>query len=135
VLDLARSSFGSAPTPSADSMIITRFGAMYKIDEYAAVSEGPQHAVTQFPVGDGQVTNEVPSEGGSMRATMTVKMRGDTATFSGDISLQGQSVATELGEQFLSADGKTLTRIVDIQPTVAGATDPVHIVTVYGRRR
>jgi len=133
VLDLAKSNFGGGPTPTGDSMTITRAGGMYQIDEYAAVTEGPQHAKSQWPVGDGQVSNEMPEQGASMRTT--IKMRGDTATFSGDLSVQGQSVATQVGRQFLSRDGKILTRIVDIQPTVAGATDPIHIVSVYLKKR
>jgi hypothetical protein len=133
VLDIAKSSFGSSPAPASDSMIVTRSGGMYRIDQYTIISEGPQHMTSQWPVGDGRVTNEIPEQGATTHSTIT--MQGDTAIFSGDITVQGQAIATESGSQFVSADGKTLTRIADIQPQIAGVSDAMHMVTVYDRKR
>jgi hypothetical protein len=133
VLDIAKSSFGGSPAPAGDSMVVTRSGGMYQIDQYTIISQGPQHMTSQWPVGDGQVTNEIPEQGATTHSRIT--MRGDTAMFSGDITVQGQAIATESGSQFVSADGKTLTRIADIQPQIAGASDAMHMVTVYDRKR
>jgi len=128
VLDIQNSNFGGAPAPASDSMTITRSGTMYQVDQYANAGTGAQHVSSQWPVGDGQVTNEVPEQGASMHSTIT--MRGDTATFTGEISLQGQVVATQSGRESLSPDGRTMTRVVDIQPLI-GSSGPLHIVAVY----
>jgi hypothetical protein len=132
VLDVHSSDFGGAPAPTSDSLVITRSGQMYQVDQYANNGGTMQHVTSQWPIGDGQVTNEIPEQTASMRSTVT--MRGDTATFTGDISLQGQVVAHQTGRESLSPDGKTLTRVVDIEPLV-GSSGTIHVVAVYLKKR
>ena len=64
VLNLSKSSFGNAPAPSVDSLVITRSGGMYHVDESTITAEGPSHMTFEMPVGDGEVTNNVPPQNG-----------------------------------------------------------------------
>jgi hypothetical protein len=62
-------------------------------------------------------------------------VQGDTITFTGDVSMQGQVVATQSGREFLSPDGRTLTQVVDMQPAIGSSTAPVRMTMVYRKKR
>jgi hypothetical protein len=64
----------------------------------------------------------------------TIKMKADTILPTSQITMRGETVATQSGRVFRSADGKTLTRDVLIQPTSTMSGDPIHVVFVYDRR-
>jgi hypothetical protein len=131
VLNRAKSTFASLPAPTVDSMIVTRAGSMYQFDaitDFGAPAK--QEYVYKWPTSDGEVTNNV---NGAIVHT-AIKMKGDTIQQTSEITMQGQTVATQNGRVFHSADGKTLTRDVEVHPTSSMSGDPLHLVFVYDRR-
>ena len=135
VLSLAKSSFGNSPAPTMDSLVITRSGSNYHVEENTITPEGPSHMVFEFPVGDGEVTNNVPAENGqparSIHAVFTT--RGDTTHTTGEISVAGQKVATQSSREYLTPDKKSYVRDVTLQLTMGGGV-PVHVIAVYDRK-
>jgi hypothetical protein len=131
VVNVAKSSFAAMPAPTVDSIVVTRGDGSYQFDATTDFGgQGKQHLVYKWPIGAGEVTNNV--SGATVHTTITVK--GDTLLPTSQISMQGQTVATQTGRVFRSADGKTLTRDVTVQPTSSMSGDPIHIVFVYDRR-
>jgi hypothetical protein len=132
LINRAKSDFGAMPPPTIDSSVVTRSGTMYQIDATTDFGgQGTQHRVIQWPVGEGETTTDL-GNGATMHTT--TKLAHDTATFVSNISVQGQAVALQSGRVFLSADKKTLTRELDIQPLAGPSTDPLHFRLVYDRK-
>jgi hypothetical protein len=131
VVNIAKSSFGSFPAPTVDSIVVTRADNMYQFETTTDFGgQGKQHLIYKWPIGAGEVTNNVT---GAIVHT-TVTMKGDTIVPTSQVTMQGETVATQTGRVFRSADGKTLTRDVLIQPTSTMAGEPIHVVFVYDRR-
>ncbi len=131
ILNRAKSNFASLPAPTVDSMVVTRAGSMYQIDAVTDFgAQAKQEFAYKWPTGDGEVTNNV---NGAIVHT-AIKMKGDTLQQTSEITMQGQTVATQNGRVFRSADGKTLTRDVEVHPTSSMSGDPIHLVFVYDRR-
>jgi hypothetical protein len=131
VINLAKSDLGTMPPPTVDSSTITRVGDVYEIASASDFGgQGTQRRVLKWPVGEGEASNE--SGGATIRTT--TKVQHDTTTFSSTISVQGQTVALQTGRTYLSRDGKTLTREMDIQPLAGPSTDPIHFRLVYDRK-
>jgi hypothetical protein len=135
VLNLSKSAFGNYPAPTMDSMVVTRSGATYHIDEYTNSVEGPVHMTSEWPVSDGEVTNNVPAQNGQPASAihLIVKMRGDTATSVGEITVAGQKVATQSSREYLAPDKKTYIRDVALQLAIPGGA-PAHFIAVYDRK-
>ncbi len=135
VLNLSKSSFGNSPAPTMDSLIITRSGGMYHVDENTISPEGPSHMTFEFPVGDGEVTNSVAPQNGqpasSIHAVFT--MHGDTTTSTGEITVAGQKVATQASREYLTPDKRSYVRDVNLQLSMGGGI-PVHFIAVYDRK-
>jgi hypothetical protein len=131
ILNRAKSTFASLPAPTVDSMVVTRAGNMYQFDAITDFgAQAKQEYIYKWPTGDGEVTNNV---NGAIVHT-AIKMMGDTIQQTSEITMQGQTVATQKGRVFHSADGKTLTRVVDVHPTSSMSGDPLHLEFVYDRR-
>jgi hypothetical protein len=132
VINFAKSDFGMLPRPTIDSTTMTRAGAVYQIETTSDFGgQGIQHLSYKWPVGDGETTNDLAS-GATIHTT--TKVQHDTTTFSSTISVQGQTVALQTGRSFLSPDGKTLTREMEMQPLAGPSTDPMRFRLVYDRR-
>lgn len=132
VINRAKSDFGTMPPPTIDSSIVTRVGTMYQIDATSDFGgQGTQHRVLKWPAGEGESTTEMP-EGPTIHTT--TKLQHDTTTFSSTISVQGQIVALQSGRMYLSPDGKTLTRELEIQPLAGPSNEAFHFRLVYDRR-
>ncbi|MFL5483664.1 MAG: hypothetical protein ACJ8AK_15890 [Gemmatimonadaceae bacterium] len=132
IINRAKSDFGTLPPPTIDSSVVTRVGTMYEIDATNDFGgQGTQHRVIKWPVGAGETTTDL-GNGATMQTT--TKLANDTATFVSKISVQGQAVALQSGRVYLSADKKTLTREMDIQPLAGPSTDPLHFRMVYDRK-
>ncbi len=134
VLNLSKSSFGNAPAPSVDSLVITRSGGMYHVDEHTMTAEGPSHMTFEMPVGDGEVTNKVPPQNGQPASAVheTFAQHGDTITSTGEITVAGQKVATQTSREYLTPDKKSYVRDVNLQLAMGGGV-PVHFIAVYDR--
>jgi len=131
VINPGKSSFASMPAPTVDSLVVTRVKGMYQFETTTDFGgQGKQHLVYTWPIGEGEVTNNVS---GAIVHT-TIKMKADTILPTSQITMQGETVATQSGRVFRSADGKTLTRDVLIQPASTMSGDPIHVVFVYDRR-
>jgi hypothetical protein len=135
VLNLSKSSFGNSPAPSVDSLVITRSGGMYRVDETTVTAEGPSHMTFEMPVGDGEVTNNVPSQNGQPASSLhaTFAQHGDTVTSTGEITVAGQKVATQASREYLTPDKKSYIRDVNLQLAMGGGV-PVHFIAVYDRK-
>jgi len=132
VINLAKSDFGKLPPPTIDSSTVTRVGNVYQIDATSDFGgQGVQHHVLKWPVGEGETTNDL-ANGATIHTT--TKIQHDTTTFSTTISVQGQVVALQAGRSYRSADGKTLTREMDMQPMAGPNTDPIHFRLVYDKK-
>jgi len=132
VINVAKSDFGTLPPPTVDSSTITRVGNVYEITSTSDFGgQGTQTRKLTWPVGDGEASNDMPN-GATIRTT--TKVAHDTTTFSSTIAVQGQTVALQTGRTYLSPDGKTLTREMDIQPMAGPSTDPIHFRLVYDRK-
>ena len=132
VINLAKSNFGKLPPPTVDSSTVTRAGTIYQIDATNDFGgQGRQHLTYKWPVGDGETTTDLPN--GAMMHT-TIKVAHDTLTFSSEISVQGKTVALQTGRVYLSPDGNSLTREMDIVPLVGPSSEPIHLLLVYDRR-
>lgn len=132
VINLAKSDLGTMPPPTIDSSTITRVGNVYQISSTSDFGgQGTQHRLLTWPVGEGEASNDM-ANGASIRTT--TKVLADTTTFSSTISVQGQTVALQTGRTYLSPDGKTMTREMDIQPMAGPSTDPFHFRLVYDRK-
>lgn len=132
IINIAKSNFGKLPPPTVDSLVVTRAGTMYQFDATTDVGgQGKQHIVYKWPLGAGEVTNDM---GNGATAHATVKLKGDTMLVAGEVQMQSQTVATQSGRVFRSADGKSLTRDVEIQPLAGPSTDPIHLLFVYDKR-
>ena len=132
VVNRAKSDFGVLPPPTIDSTTTTRIGAMYQIETTSDFGgQGIQHLSYKWPVGEGEATNDLPN-GATIHTT--TKIQHDTTTFSSTISVQGRTVALQTGRSFLSPDGKTLTREMEMQPLAGPSTDPMRFRLVYDRR-
>jgi hypothetical protein len=131
VINPGKSTFASMPAPTVDSLVVTRVRGMYQFETTSDFGgQGKQHLVYTWPIGEGEVTNNVT---GAIVHT-TIKMKADTILPTSQITMQGETVATQTGRVFRSADGKTLTRDVLIQPASTMGGDPIHVVFVYDRR-
>jgi hypothetical protein len=131
VIDMAKSDFGKFPPPSFDTSRVTRRGNQYRVESITDFGgQGPQHIVYMWPVGDGDVINDLPN-GATMKTT--TKMHGDTITFVSQVIVNGNAVASQTGRMYETA-AATLTREVDIQPLVGQSAAPLHFVLVYQRR-
>jgi hypothetical protein len=131
VVNVAKSSFSPMAAPTIDSIVVTRGDGSYQFDATTDFGgQGRQHLVYKWPIGAGEVTNNV--SGATVHTAIAVK--GDTLLPTSQITMQGQTVATQTGRVFRSADGKTLTRDVTVQPTSSMSGDPIHVVFVYDRR-
>jgi hypothetical protein len=132
VINLAKSDLGPMPAPTIDSSTITRVGNVYEIASTSDFGgQGTQHRVLKWPVGEGEATNAMDN-GATIRTT--TKVQHDTTTFSSTIAVQGQTVAFQTGRTYLSPDGKTLIREMDIQPMAGPSTDSIHFRLVYDRK-
>ena len=132
VINLAKSDLGTLPPPTIDSSTITRVGNVYEITSTSDFGgQGTQRRVLKWPVGEGEASNDM-SNGATIRTT--TKVQHDTTAFSSTISMQGQTVALQTGRTYLSPDGKTMTREMDIQPMAGPSTDPIHFRLVYDRK-
>ena len=132
VINVAKSDFGTLPPPTVDSSTITRVGNVYEITSTSDFGgQGTQTRQLKWPVGEGEASNDLPN-GATIRTT--TKVAHDTTTFSSTIIVQGQTVALQTGRTYLSPDGKTLTREMDIQPMAGPSTDPIHFRLVYDRK-
>jgi len=131
VINLAKSDLGTMPPPTIDSSTITRVGNVYEIASTSDFGgQGTQSRVLKWPVGEGEASNDM--NGATIRTT--TKVQHDTTTFSSTIAVQGQTVALQTGRTYLSPDGKTMTREMDIQPLAGPSTDPIHFRLVYDRK-
>ena len=132
VINLAKSDLGPMPPPTIDSSTITRVGNVYEVVSTSDFGgQGTQRRVLKWPVGEGEASNDM-SNGATVRTT--TKVLADTTTFSSTIVIQGQTVALQTGRTYLSPDGKTLIREMDIQPMAGPSTDPIHFRLVYDRK-
>lgn len=132
VINRAKSDFGAMAPPTIDSSTVTRVGTMYQIDGTTDFGgQGTQHRVLKWPIGDGETTTDLPN-GASIHTT--TKLQHDTTTFSSTVSVQGQTVALQTGRMYRSADGKTLTRELEVEPLVGQTSEPMHFRLVYDRR-
>jgi hypothetical protein len=132
VVNRAKSDFGPIPPPTIDSSVVTRDGNMYQIDATSDFGgQGRQHNVIKWPTGEGESTTTLPN-GATLQTT--TKIQNDTITFISKVSVQGQAVALQSGRVSLSADGKTLTRELDIQPLAGPSTESLHFRLVYDKR-
>jgi len=131
VINLAKSDLGTMPPPTIDSSTITRVGNVYEIASTSDFGgQGTQSRLLKWPAGEGEASND--SNGATIHTT--TKALADTTTFSSTISVQGQTVALQTGRTYLSPDGKTMTREMDIQPMAGPSTDPIHFRLVYDRK-
>ena len=131
VINRAKSNFAMLPAPTVDSIVVTRAGNMYQFDATTDFgAQAKQEFVYRWPTGDGEVTNNV----NEAIVHSAIKMKGDTIQQTSEITREGQTVATQTGRVFRSADGKTMTREVDVRVTSTPSTDPIHLVFVYDRR-
>jgi type IV secretory pathway protease TraF len=131
VVNVGKSSFSPMTAPTVDSIVVTRADDSYQFDATSDFGgQGKQHLVYKWPIGAGEVTNNI--NGAIVHTTIAVK--GDTLLPTSQITMQGETVATQKGRVFRSADGKTLTRDVVVQPASSMSGDPIHIVFVYDRR-
>jgi len=132
VINLAKSDLGTMPPPTIDSSTIRRVGNVYEIASTSDFGgQGTQSRVLKWPVGEGEASNDI-SNGATIHTT--TKVQHDTTTFSSTIAVQGQTVALQTGRTYLSPDGKTMTREMDIQPLAGPSTDPIHFRLVYDRK-
>ncbi|HEY1953201.1 MAG TPA: hypothetical protein VGG76_10370 [Gemmatimonadaceae bacterium] len=132
VINRGKSDFGTMAPPTIDSSVVTRVGAMYQVDATSDFGgQGMQHLVVKFPIGGGETTTDLPN-GATIHTT--TKIQGDTSTFVSTISVQGRPVALQTGRVYRSADGKTMTREIDVQPVAGPSTDPLHFRLVYDRK-
>jgi hypothetical protein len=132
VINRVKSDFGMMAPPTIDSSTVTRAGTMYQIDGITDFGgQGTQHRVLKWPIGEGETTTDLPN-GATIHTT--TKLQHDTTTFSSTISVQGQTVALQTGRMYRSADGKTLTRELEVQPLVGQDAQPMHFRLVYDRR-
>jgi hypothetical protein len=132
VINVAKSDLGPMPAPTIDSSTITRNGNVYEVVTTSDFGgQGTQRRVLKWPVGEGEASNDMSN--GAMVHT-TTRVLGDTTTFSSTIAVQGQTVALQTGRTYLSPDGKTLIREMEIQPMAGPSTDPIHFRLVYDRK-
>jgi hypothetical protein len=132
IVNLAKSNFGKLPPPTVDSFTVTRTGTMYQFDATTDVGgQGKQHLVYKWPVGAGEATNDM-ANGATVHTT--VKLHSDTMVVASEIQMQGQTVALQSGRVFRSADGKSLTREVEVQPVAGPSADPIRLLFVYDKR-
>lgn len=132
VINHAKSNFGPLPPPTIDSSTVTRIGTAYRIEATTDFGgRGTQHQVLKWPVGEGETTTDLPN-GATIRTT--TKIQHDTTTFSTAISVQGETVAIQTGRTYLSPDGKTLTREMEVQPMAGPNDEPMRFRLVYDRR-
>lgn len=132
VINRAKSDFGALPPPTIDSSTVTRVGNFYQIDATSDFGgRGTQHVVLKWPVADGETTNDLAS-GATIHTT--TRIQHDTTTFSSTISVQDRVVALQTGRTYRSADGKTLTREMDMQAMAGPNTDPIHFRLVYDKK-
>jgi hypothetical protein len=132
VLNVHKSTFGSFPTPTVDSLVVTRVGAVYELDVTSDMGgDTVAHFTYPVPLHDSVATLDLP-DGSRMQTTFT--HRRDTVAFTSEISAHGQPVARQRGRMYPSADGRTLTRDVVITPLSGPSTAPIHVVLVYDKR-
>lgn len=132
VLNVHKSTFGSFPAPTVDSIVVTRVGSVYQLDVTSDMGEASvQHFKYPVPVRDSEMTLDLP-DGSRMRTTF--KHHQDTVAFTSEISAQGHPTARQRGRMYPSADGRTLTRDVIITPLAGPSTAPIHVVLVYDKR-
>lgn len=132
VLDVHKSTFGSFPVPTVDSIVVTRVGPVYQLDVTSDMGEASvEHFTYPVPVRDSETTLDLP-DGSRMRTTFTHHQ--DTVAFTSEVTDQGHPTARQRGRMYLSANGRTLTRDVTIMPLAGPSTAPIHVVLVYDKR-
>ncbi len=132
VVNVHKSTFGSFPAPTVDSLVIKRVGSVYEMDVTSDMGGDKVERFTYpVPLHDSATTIDLP-DGSSMHTTFT--HRRDTVTFATEISAQGQPVARQRGLMYPSADGRTLTRDVTITPLSGASRTPIHVKLVYDKR-
>jgi hypothetical protein len=134
VLNLAKSDFSGQPVPRGDTARIVRTGNVYQVDQVGDF--GPEHGRVQktsykWPATDGEATTPLP-QGATLH--VTVKMKGDTAAFSNEFTVQGTMMLRQTGRDYLSDGGKVMTRDTDLKPMRGDDQEPVHMTLVYDRK-
>lgn len=134
VLNISKSTFGGQPAPVYDTARIIRVGSVYRVDQsgdFGPQAGGPQRSSYKWPAGDGEATSDLPRG-----ATIHVlnRQRGDTATFSAEIMVQGQTVLVQTGRGYLTQKGKVMIREMDLLPTQNQSAGSVHMMLLYDRR-
>lgn len=132
VINTHKSTFGTFPVPTVDSLVIKRVGTVYEMD---VTSDMGGDVVERFtypvPIHDSATTIGLP-DGSQMHTTFTHHR--DTTSFVTQISAQGQPVAKQRGLMYPSADGRTLVRDVTITPLSGESHAPIHVKLVYDKR-
>jgi hypothetical protein len=129
VLNIAKSDFDiEDPPKGSDTSVYTRTGNVYEVVQSGAAGR----VVYRWPVGTGDVTSDLAEQGAKMHTTTTLK--GDTATFTSEILVHGAAFMIETGTEYLSRDGKVLTRKVAHQNMANPNEDLLHFVFVYDKQ-
>jgi hypothetical protein len=127
ILNIAKSDFDISD-PKADTSTYTRSGNVYVVVQRGDGGRGTY----QWPVGAGDVTCDLP-EGAKMHTT--TQLKGDTSTFTAEVIVKGVTWMIETGKEYLSPDGRVLTRNIIHQNLANPNEDALHFVFVYDKQQ
>ena len=126
VLNVPKSDFDISDPPKSDTSTYTKTGNVYLVVQRSNAG----HATYRWPVGTGDVTSDL-SQGTTMHTTTTLK--GDTSTFTSEIIAHGVTMMIETGREYLSPDGRVLTRTIVHQNLANPNEDALHFIFVYDK--
>jgi hypothetical protein len=127
VLNVAKSDFDVSDPPKGDTSTYTRTGNVYVVVQRSNAGQ----ATYRWPVGTGAVTSDL-TNGVTMHTTTALK--GDTSAFTSEIMSRGVTMMIETGREYLSPDGRVLTRAIIHQNLANPNEDALHFVFVYEKK-